>query len=101
MLKKIAENQNTLSILQSKPYVLNVPELMKSSFDRPKVSAIQDTLNGIIPISSELKLGQRKFQKYKHWGGIKIPVGADMNFHRHKDILNKLDEQRDGIFYQL
>lgn len=101
ILSKIAEGQNALSILIKKPKVPNVSEYMKPSFDRPKVFALQDTLNGIIPSGSELKIGQRKHQRFRQWGGIKIPIGSNMTFNRHKDSINKWDDKRDGIFNEL
>jgi hypothetical protein len=101
ILSKIAESQNALSILKRIPKAPNVYEYMKPSFDRPKVSALQDTLNGIIPSSSELKIGQRKYQRFRQWGGIKIPIGSTMSFNRHKDTINKWDDKRDGIFNEL
>ena len=101
ILQKIADTsliRNSLSF-NGKP--IKISEVMRTSLDRPKVTAVQNTLGGVFQTSSGLK-NQQRHKKFKTWGGIQIPVNNNSGvFNRNKDVLNKWDEQRDGIFYQL
>lgn len=80
---------------------MNVAALLKPNLDRPKISLLQDTLQGVIPSNPEFKQGQRKLQKFKHWAGIKIPVNSELAFNKRRDKINHWDECRDGIFNKL
>ena len=102
ILKKIADNSLMADSLFMRSKAASISEVMKTSIDRPKVTAVQDTLSGIFETCSDLKIRQKKEKKYKHWAGIKIPINStNYVFNKNKDKLNQWDEQRDGIFYNL
>lgn len=101
ILQKIADNSlgGDPLMLTKKP--VSISEIMKPNYDRPKVSAVQDTLQGILQASTHLK-GQQRHKKFKTWGGMKIPINSANNvFNKGKDMYGRWDEQRDGIFYKL
>ncbi|CAI2370589.1 unnamed protein product [Moneuplotes crassus] len=101
ILKKLADSSLQKELNMLKERSVNISDIMKTSYDRPKVTAVQDTLHGIFQTSSSLKNEQRH-RKFKTWGGIKIPISIKTGqFNRNKDVLNKWDEQRDGIFNKL
>jgi len=100
ILKKIANNSILQNGLYEKRKGASISEIMKTSMDRPKVTFVQDTLHGVLQTSSDLK-SEIKMQKYKRWGGIKIPNNHSGTFNKSKDIFGRWDDQRDGIFYQL
>lgn len=101
ILARIAETNNLADILSRKKNLTSIHTLLKTNIDRPKVFLVQDTLQGVLQTSPELKLQQRKAQKFQHWGGMKIPINSKLIFNKHKDPLNKWDECRDGVFHQL
>ena len=79
----------------------NPVSFLKSNFDRPKVTPLQNTLNGSLFTNMHLHNEQRKWTKFKLWAGIKIPVNSNGTFNKHKDSINHWDECRDGVFHEL
>lgn len=101
ILAKIAETANLSTLLARQPRGIDIKSVLKINVDRPKATLLQDTLQGVLQTNAELKEEQRKYQRFQHWGGIKVPINSNINFNRHKDKINKWDESRDGIFYNL
>ncbi|CAI2370877.1 unnamed protein product [Moneuplotes crassus] len=100
ILQKIADSSLKKEPELFKPMSVSISDVMKTSFDRPKVTAVQDTLHGIFQTSAHLKQQQRH-KKFKTWGGLKIPITHNGIFNKNKDIMSKWDEVRDGIFNKL
>eukprot|EP00345_Euplotes_harpa_P001993 CAMPEP_0168321264 /NCGR_PEP_ID=MMETSP0213-20121227/2165_1 /TAXON_ID=151035 /ORGANISM="Euplotes harpa, Strain FSP1.4" /LENGTH=238 /DNA_ID=CAMNT_0008322877 /DNA_START=130 /DNA_END=843 /DNA_ORIENTATION=- len=69
---------------------------LKTNIDRPKVVPLQDTLHGVLETNLHLKNEQRQVNRFKRWGGIKIPIGSNNIFNKCKDKINMWDECRDG-----
>ena len=74
---------------------------LKSNFDRPKVTPLQDTLNGSLFTNVHLHNEQRKATKFKLWAGIKVPLNINSVFNKQKDNINHWDECRDGVFHEI
>jgi hypothetical protein len=101
ILASINNPESLGGIFSQKNKHYNIAPILKTNLDRPKLSLLQDTLHGILQTNSEFKKQQRKLQKFKNWGGIKIPINSQLSFNHCKDPLNRWDEHRDGVFHQL
>lgn len=76
-------------------------QFLETSFDRPKVAPLQNTLDGVIGSNDVMHKEQRKAGRYKLWAGLKYPVNLKHSFNIHKDNINMWDQHRDGVFHEL